>query len=62
MTLASELRKKRARTGLIFGAISGLVLVIALSIVSGFSPAYFVFVPIGAAVGAGQLYLMTPEE
>jgi hypothetical protein len=60
--MASELKKRRGKLGLIFGAVSGAIIAVALFLVTGeFNPIYLIFIPIAAAIGAGQLYMMTPE-
>jgi len=56
----SEYKKRKLRTGLIVGAISGAILFSALYLFAASNLIYLIFVPIGAAMGAGQVYL-TPE-
>ena len=53
----SEYKKRKLRTGLIIGAVSGAIIFSALYLFAASSLVYLVFVPIGAAMGAGQAYL-----
>jgi CDP-diglyceride synthetase len=57
--MMSEQRKRKTKLGLIFGAITGVILATVLYLVSEPNPIYFVFVPIAAAIGAGQMYMMS---
>ncbi|MDR0791646.1 MAG: hypothetical protein LBE47_03795 [Methanomassiliicoccaceae archaeon] len=61
MTVLSEQKKRRVKLGAILGAASGVLLAVALYLASDPNPVYLVFIPIAAALGAGQMY-MIPES
>ena len=61
MTLIPEHKKRRMLWGAIFGAFTGALLFAALYLTVGANIVYAAMIPIGAAVGAAQMYLARNE-
>ena len=59
--MLSPQNRKRVMMGALFGAVSGAVLAAVLYFAADPNPFYVMFVPVAAAVGAGQMYV-TREE
>jgi len=57
----SEEKKRKVRMAAVFGAVGGAVLAVALYLVAAPNLLYFAFVPIAAAMAAGQVYI-SPER
>jgi len=62
MTLMSEEKKRRVKLSALFGAITGAALAVALYLMAGANPLYFVLIPVAAAMGAGQAYVAPESE
>jgi len=57
----SEAKKRRTILGAVFGAISGAILSVGLYFLTG-SSIYVFLIPVAAALGAGQMYMMADPE
>jgi hypothetical protein len=57
VTVVSEAKKRRTVLGAVFGAISGAALFAILYFASDANLFYAFLIPVGAAMGAGQMYM-----
>jgi len=55
--MMSDEKRKKVRLGALLGAVSGAILFGVLSLVIGFNPFFVLFIPVGAAMAAGQVYM-----
>ena len=58
--MVSEAKKRKTMLGALFGAISGAILAGGLYYFNQ-SLAYLFLIPVAAALGAGQIYMMTED-